>query len=276
MGCCGEFLLKIFRCIINLLEVGCAIAIIIIIALHLQDVTIRANADGNSDVLNSDVLNDVLNGEIEFSCALGNLEEQAKGDTATNYCAYAYSLAGVSLALSLAMSILLCFTCNLSGCGFIVEMIVALCLCLWWIAGGIVLSKAVSDANDWGQNWDDFTNAIDNLLGEEMTQDNWRTSIPILAWTACVCSFLTFMIYFFQLACGCCSCGGGGGGGDAREAKKYAMEAKESQKAAEKAQKAVEKANMEAGLVGGESTTKVSPFYLRAASGKGDAKATPV
>eukprot|EP00798_Chlamydomonas_sp_ICE-L_P032116 gene32116-16633_t len=246
MGCCGEFLLKIFKFLIKLIEVGCAIAIIIIIAIHLQDVKVTPGGEN--------ILTDGFP-EYKFTCALGNLNDQFFGTSATNYCAYAYSVAGISLAASLVMSILLCLTCDLCGCGLVFELILALCLALWWMAAGIVF--AVSKANDWGQSWEDVSNAFDNLFSWEMTQDNWRTSIPILAWIACVCFFLTFLICVTQLACGCC---GRSGGADAKEAKKAAKEAKESQKSAEKAQKALEKANKEAGVVEVKSTAAAMPL----------------
>lgn len=78
--------------------------------------------------------------------------------TAQPPCTYAYTVAGVSLAAALALSILLCCTCNLCGCGTWVDAVVEGGAAAWWgVAAGVFARNAAAadgaglEGTDWRQ-----------------------------------------------------------------------------------------------------------------------------
>lgn len=206
MGCCGECLAKILHIFLRIIETAIAIAIIIIVAVHLQDHTVSLFEDGNDAV------------DVKFQCMLGNTVQQANDDSSANLCAYTYAVCGISLGVTLVVSLLLCITCNLCGGGVIIELIAMCFLCVWWIICGSVLSKQAADTND---ITDDAQEYFDNLWDLKFTQKDWRNTVVILAWIAALCFFIEFVICCCRLLCGCC----GGKDSELKEEKKKRKEA---------------------------------------------------
>mmetsp|Transcript_39153 Transcript_39153/g.116458 ORF Transcript_39153/g.116458 Transcript_39153/m.116458 type:complete len:183 (-) Transcript_39153:119-667(-) len=167
MGCCGRFIVAIISIILECIKVGVAVAIIVITALHLADYNI---------------VNDVL----VSTCVLADTGDDS-------ICNYAYAVGGLSLALSLALSILLCFTCNLCGLGPILECCFNGVGAVWWLIAALIFSAYVSEANK-----------RDPPFAPDV--ENWRTSIPILAWIGFAAFTLMFMIYIGKIIAKCCEC----------------------------------------------------------------------
>lgn len=182
MGCCGcigEIFLKIVVAICQLLKAGCAIAIVCIVALHLWHVDYTIDSTGATATVD---------------CQLG------KDYQSTNLCSYAYVVCAVSLAVSLAVAILLCCTCDLCGLGFLLEVILAACGTLWWLAAALVFSAQVKDAND-----------QDGPSQDTETQ-RWRTSVVVLTWAAFALFAFTLLVFLGKMLskiCSCCGCCGG-------------------------------------------------------------------
>ncbi|KAG2435751.1 hypothetical protein HXX76_006947 [Chlamydomonas incerta] len=177
MGCCSKICKNIFLGFLAMCKVGLSIAIIVIVAVHLQDV--HFNIEGT-------------NYTITGTCMLSN------DITNQDYCGYAYAVAGISLCVSLATSLFLCITCNACGCGAWIEFILYICQCAWWVVAACVFSAAAKDANDFvGTN------------GQTIPQENWRNSIAVISWViALLAAFATIIALVDAIKCcrdACCA-----------------------------------------------------------------------
>lgn len=195
MGCClnciGGIFVKILQILLSIIKIGCAIAIVIIVALHLTNVNYGGKDFGKSigDWWNSDW-------SVEATCVLGNINlEWNEFSSSTNLCTYAYVVCGVSLATSLALSIFFCLTCDCCGCGFVLEAIISGLATGWWLAAALVFSNYVSETNQDGV-W---------------SLNNWRNAVVVLAWVAFAAFALTFLISLIKAINKCICCGGDGG-----------------------------------------------------------------
>lgn len=172
MGC-KDFCLKFIHGLLAILEVGIAIAIICIVAIQLSDVWEMITGSNNS-------------------CALSTPEH---GD---DLCIYAYVVCGISIGVSLVLSILLCCTCDLCGLGKFLDLLFAALACAWWIAAAVVFTRYVAQAND------------DNCSSPESACDDksdWRNAVAILAWINVglfAISGLISLIRICRCCCGCC------------------------------------------------------------------------
>mmetsp|Transcript_19629 Transcript_19629/g.43337 ORF Transcript_19629/g.43337 Transcript_19629/m.43337 type:complete len:183 (-) Transcript_19629:235-783(-) len=171
MGCFGKCCLAVICWIAQVLQAAISITIIIIVAVHLADYSFD-----NSN-------------NFQSLCLLADT-----GDDSV--CNYAYAVAGLSLACNLAMSILLCFTCNLCGLGPLLETIFNGFAAVWWVIAALIFSAYVSEAND-------------NNYFNDQARD-WRISIVVLAWvnfglfTFIFCVYLGKMVAKICKCCGCC------------------------------------------------------------------------
>ncbi len=130
--------------IAQVVKIGIAIAIILIVALHLQNVSFSYSGDPN----------------VQFQCLLGG------NIGGSSLCSYAYAVCGLSLAINLGVSIVLCCTCDLvsviawspnhicawspyhipaqCGLGCLLECAFSGVGTAWWLAASLVFSKYVS------------------------------------------------------------------------------------------------------------------------------------
>lgn len=108
----------------HLLKLGIAIAIIVIVAVHLNDITVDRGLT-----------------RYRSSCLMGD-------SNGADLCIYAYVVCGISLIATILLSIFLCVTCDLCGLGFIFEFILALFGTLWWLAAAIVFTTEGTRATD--------------------------------------------------------------------------------------------------------------------------------
>lgn len=102
----------------------------------------------------------------------------------TTPCNYLYALGAISLILSI---IIIPIGCCARGnvCLMVTELILALCLVGWWLAGAIYFTDAYNDANDGGRT----------------TANDYRHAAMAVAWTAfcfsvvaSACSVWSFMV----------------------------------------------------------------------------------
>ncbi|GAX77581.1 hypothetical protein CEUSTIGMA_g5025.t1 [Chlamydomonas eustigma] len=176
MGCCSclsKFVINVITWIFQVLKVATAIAIIIIVFYHLQNVNVVVNGFSTN---------------VTFQCLLG---PDYNGDT---LCSYAYAVCGLSLLLNLLVSITLCFTCDLCGLGNVLELAFSGVGMLWWLAASIVFTKQANDANN---------NPLYSL------NSNWRNSVTVLSWVTFGLFTFVFVVFFFKVmssVCECCSC----------------------------------------------------------------------
>lgn len=95
-----------------------AVAIVVVVATKLSDTQIVAPN-----------LSDGLQGSdfqiINSTCTL------AEDYKSSSMCNYVYALAGVSIAVSIAISLLQCCTCNLCGLGGVLDLIFAVAGTAW-------------------------------------------------------------------------------------------------------------------------------------------------
>ncbi len=150
------------------IQVILAAAIIALVAVKLQDTTWYAE-DGKTF-------------DVQVTCALGTAVESG------SLCDYVYAVAGISMAVSLAISLLQCCTCNLCGLGSILDLLFAGVGTAWWAIAAAVVQTNVSDASD-----------------EDLPLQNYRTSVVVMMWVEVALFALLVLSGIFQ----CCgSCGG--------------------------------------------------------------------
>lgn len=160
---------KCFASLALFLQVCAAVAIIVITATkfsNFQDVTAAGN--------------DLVSVTINQSCALGQFS------TGWSMCTYSYVVAGVSLAASLVLSLLLCITCNCCGIGGVLDAVFAAIGIAWWVIGAILLTQRSSSPAQLA---------------------DWRVALIALAW-ACVALFGLALLLLVCRAFAVC-CGGG-------------------------------------------------------------------
>mmetsp|Transcript_35098 Transcript_35098/g.78128 ORF Transcript_35098/g.78128 Transcript_35098/m.78128 type:complete len:189 (-) Transcript_35098:152-718(-) len=170
--CAAALVLKIICWVLSLLKTAASVAIIIIVAIHLTDVTVTTTED--------------LSVETSYTCYLGITENE------TDLCVYAYAVCGLSIVSSLVISLFLCCTYELCGLGFIVEGAFALVGTVWWLVASLVFSKYVAEANN-----------------DDLELKNWRNSVVVLSWFCFGCfAFVMSIILIKMLAkiWSCCSC----------------------------------------------------------------------
>jgi mannose-P-dolichol utilization defect protein 1 len=167
MGC-GGFLSGLA----GFLQVGVAVAIIVITYIKLDHYTISVTTDGAS---------------VSSQCLLGYTS------SGMNLCHYAYAASGVSLAASAALGLLLCCTCNLCGLGGVLDFIFAALGVAWWAVAGSLLNHYMHQP---------YVSAL--------PQYNWRLIIIVLAFVSCGLFGISILISVMRVCSRCC--GGSSGG----------------------------------------------------------------
>lgn len=170
------------------LATGCAAAIIVLVALKMNRVDVTVDPK-------------TMQANTQQVCYLGT------SLNGINLCYAAYGISGVSLLATLALSILLCCTCNLCGFGFLLETAFAAVGAAAWALAGVVLTQS-------------------RERNASLPQAKYRDIIFILTWAACGLFALMFLANLFSMFASCCRCMGSKGrrGAKARSSA-YDMEA---------------------------------------------------
>ncbi|KAK9832723.1 hypothetical protein WJX81_003906 [Elliptochloris bilobata] len=161
--------LRVWVSIVSLLQLGCAVAIVLITYFKLSHIT-------------------------NFGVNLGQRSYSSQGvcyldtdTTNTHLCVYAYFVAGVSMLATILFSMLLCCTCNFCGCGEIFEFIFAGLGTAWWAVASVVLMQKSFVANN-----------------ANIPMQDWRTVEWIVSWAACGLFGLLAILSLFRSFAMCC------------------------------------------------------------------------
>lgn len=112
-----------------------------------------------------------------------------EGDN-TSICMYAYALGAVSIILTFAIGLLQICTCNVCGCGAVMDTVFAVMAAGWWVVGAFVIS----------------TNAT-KATGAGRPAREWREAVAWLTW---ICAGLFAALFLVHLSrviskhCNCC------------------------------------------------------------------------
>lgn len=172
MGCLWSGFRRVIVGLCSLLKVGIAIAIIIIVALHLTDVTVRVNQDG----------------QVVDSKATCLMTGNVRGATV---CEYAYAVCGVSLVTSLVLFLFLCITCDACGFGAWIEFIVGGLLTAWWVIAGIVFTAKFHETEE---------------QRPPIPGTDWRIAVFVMAWVAAGLAAISTLVYLVEALKCLCSC----------------------------------------------------------------------
>eukprot|EP00884_Botryococcus_braunii_P007565 jgi/Botrbrau1/1680/Bobra.116_2s0024.1 len=150
MGC-GSIIVSV----LTFLAVLGACAVPAIIAVKLQHVHVSID---HLDVshLNSTTLKEAMN--MNATCLMW-------AEDSNQACIYGYTVAGVSLLASLLVAIFQCVTCNLCGCGSLLDFIFAAAACAWWAAASLLFGKYATQANE-----------------ANLPEAQWRGWVIIISW----------------------------------------------------------------------------------------------
>eukprot|EP00884_Botryococcus_braunii_P015830 jgi/Botrbrau1/2930/Bobra.0026s0006.2 len=144
-GCTGCITLVI------LLQIAAAIAIIVIIPLHLQQIQWDPTRFQGLKFWDGFVESNV--------CLLGT------GFRNAHLCTYAIVAAGVSVGASLLISLMQCISCNFCSFGPFVDVIFQGAGTAWWIVASIIVTKYARQANSL-----------------QYPQQDWRDTVMYLSW----------------------------------------------------------------------------------------------
>lgn len=175
MGCLAHVVTSAMMAV----QLAVAAVIIYLVASKLN--TIHVGVEGYS-------------AQVTDTCLLG------KTTNGASLCIVAYAFSAGSLLGTLALSILLCCTCNLCGLGFLLDTIFALAGTVWWAAAGLVFG---------------YYNKQPAIA--QLPQSQARRWVYILSWVGCAAFGLTFLVRLYQMLSAVCSCCGGGRGRSRRK-----------------------------------------------------------
>lgn len=146
------------------MQVILAVIIVALVATKLDDVTVS--------VKGTDV-------EVQSACSLGTSLDSS------SLCVYVYVVVGISLLVSLIISILQCCTCNLCGLGKFLDVVFAAAGTVWWVIAAGVVQANVNDA----QNLD-------------LSLNNYRVAVVAMMWIE-VGLFVLMVVSGLFRACSC-------------------------------------------------------------------------
>lgn len=135
----------------------------------------------------------------KFSVNAGDRTYDAQGtcllnaDTSkTDMCVYAYTISGVSIIATFIVALFLCCTCDLCGCGSVLEFLFAAAGTAWWAIGAIVIMQR--------------SFAADNA---NVANHSWRMAEWIICWVGCGLFLLLALLSFARMIADLCACCGG-------------------------------------------------------------------
>lgn len=107
----------------------------------------------------------------------------------TSICLYAYALGAVSIVLTFSIGLLQICTCNMCGCGALMDSVFAVMAAGWWVVGGFIISTNATRANSQG------------LQARE-----WRDAVAWLTWICAILFGALFMVHMMRVISKHCSC----------------------------------------------------------------------
>lgn len=104
-------------------------------------------------------------------------------------CRFAFVTAIVGVGVPLLLGILQLVTCDMCGCGDILDFIVGLLLSAWWIASSLALSSLAFRGNQ-----------------KKIPQQEWRMAVIGLCWASAGLALVAFAMHSGRVCARCC-CG---------------------------------------------------------------------
>jgi len=105
-------------------------------------------------------------------------------------CRFAYVSAIVGVGVPVLVGVLQLVTCDMCGCGDVLDFVATLLLGLWWIAASLALSSVA---------------ARGNLA--KLPQKEWRTAVVALCWSSAGLALLAFAVHSGRVCSRCCGKG---------------------------------------------------------------------
>jgi hypothetical protein len=102
-------------------------------------------------------------------------------------CRFAYVSAIVGVGVPLLLGILQLVTCDMCGCGDVLDFVVTLILGAWWVAASLALSSVA---------------ARGNIAG--LPQKEWRMAVIGLCWASAGLAILAFVMHSGRVCSRCC------------------------------------------------------------------------
>jgi hypothetical protein len=104
-------------------------------------------------------------------------------------CRFAFVAAIVGVGVPLVLGILQLVTCDMCGCGDILDFIVGLVLSAWWVASSLALSSLAFRGNQ-----------------KNVPQQEWRMAVIGLCWASAGLALVAFAMHSGRVCARCC-CG---------------------------------------------------------------------
>lgn len=161
--------LRVWVGLVSFLQLGTALAVILITYYKLSHIS-NFHVDGQSRTYTS-----------SGTCLMG------QDTNSTKLCVYAYFIAGVSILATIIVSLFLCCTCDLCGCGSVFEFLFAAAGTAWWAIAAIVLMKNSWQADD-----------------ANVSMHDWRLANWIICWVGCGLFLLLALLSFARAISMCC------------------------------------------------------------------------
>jgi hypothetical protein len=102
-------------------------------------------------------------------------------------CRFAYVSAIVGVGVPLLIGVLQLVTCDMCGCGDILDFIIGLLLSVWWVAASLALSSVAARGNL-----------------KAVPQKEWRMAVIGLCWASAGLALLAFAMHSGRVCSRCC------------------------------------------------------------------------
>eukprot|EP00878_Enallax_costatus_P020428 GHUV01021599.1.p1 GENE.GHUV01021599.1~~GHUV01021599.1.p1 ORF type:complete len:219 (+),score=59.95 GHUV01021599.1:439-1095(+) len=104
-------------------------------------------------------------------------------------CTYIYAVGGVSIVLTIIIGLLQMITCNMCGCGKVLDAVFTVLATAWWLIAGFITAAHAKAAND---------------AKPKINQAEWRNAVVLLCWITAGLFALLFVVHTGRILVSCC------------------------------------------------------------------------
>lgn len=104
----------------------------------------------------------------------------------TAVCTYVYAVGGVSVVFTILIGLLQLVTCNLCGCGKVMDAVFTAVAALWWLAAGFLTAHNARAAN-----------------AARLKNADWRNAVVLLCWVTAGLFGLLFVTHMSRICASC-------------------------------------------------------------------------
>lgn len=130
----GKTGLSVASGVLRVVQVACAIALIVIIPWRLLDVDVNLTTPAGETV------------QVASECLL---DGPSRGSS-NQLCIYGIAVGAVALIAAAIITVLRCLTCSFCGISKAVYAIFNVLLVVWWTVAAVQIFRAALEANDFG------------------------------------------------------------------------------------------------------------------------------